>query len=244
MSRSSVPGGQRGLTSAALSTLPSFAPLAVPRKLADDAASALREQILSGGIKLGTHLVEARIATLLNVSRGTVREAFKALAAEGLIQEEPRRGAFVVTLSRADVRDIYGVRSAIEGRAAYLVAERHDETEVANLRDAVDAIAAAAASGDLAATRRADLAFHDRLCSLSGNPRLHDVFRRHVPVLHALLVYDQLAYASPDDVAEQHRPILEAVQAGDPELASRLAIEHCDEACQKVARYFDEPAGD
>ena len=244
MSRSSAPGGQRTLTSAVLSTLPAFAPLAVPRKLADDAAAALREQILSGGIKLGTHLVEARIAALLNVSRGTVREAFKALAAEGLIQEEPRRGAFVVTLSRADVRDIYGVRSAIEGRAAWLVAQRHDESELAELRDAVNAIAAAAASGDLAATRRADLAFHDRLCALSGNPRLHDVFLRHVPVLHALLVYDALGYASPGDVAEQHRPILEAIVAGDPDRASRLAIEHCDEACQKVAPYFDEPAGD
>ena len=97
MSRSSAPGGQRALAPVPMTTLPAFAPLAVPRKLADDAAAALREQILSGGIKLGTHLVEARIAALLNVSRGTVREAFKALAAEGLIQEEPRRGAFVVT---------------------------------------------------------------------------------------------------------------------------------------------------
>lgn len=229
--------------SAAL-TLPAFAPLAVPRTLADDAAAALREQILAGGIKLGTHLVEARIAALLNVSRGTVREAFKALAAEGLIQEEPRRGAFVVTLSRADVRDIYGVRSAIEGRAAWLVADRHDEAELAELRGAVNAIAAAAASGDLAATRRTDLAFHDLLCGLSGNPRLHDVFLRHVPVLHALLVYDALGYASPDDVAEQHRPILEAIEAGDADLASRLAIAHCDEAREKVAPYFDEPAGE
>jgi GntR family transcriptional regulator of gluconate operon len=244
MSRFSAPGGQRAMTSADLATLPDFAPLAVPRKLADDAAAALREQILSGGIKLGTHLVEAKIAALLNVSRGTVREAFKALAAEGLIQEEPRRGAFVVTLSRADVRDIYGVRSAIEGRAAYLVAERHDAAELAQLRNAVDAIGAAAASGDLASTRRADLAFHGLLCNLSGNPRLHDIFLRHVPVLHALLVYDELVYASPDDVAEQHRPILAAIEAGNADVASRLAIEHCDEACEKVAPYFDEPAGE
>jgi GntR family transcriptional regulator of gluconate operon len=244
MSRSSAPGGQRTLTSAAPSTLPAFVPLAVPRKLADDAAAALRDQILSGGIKLGTHLVEARIAALLNVSRGTVREAFKALAAEGLIQEEPRRGAFVVTLSRADVRDIYGVRAAVEGRAAYLVAERHDETELAELAHAVDAIATAAASGDLAETRRSDLAFHDLLCALSGNSRLHEVFLRHVPVLHALLVYDALGYASQDDVAEQHRPILEAIDAGDAELASRRAIRHCDEACERVAPYFDEPGGE
>jgi DNA-binding GntR family transcriptional regulator len=47
---------------------------------------------------------------------------------------------------------------------------------------------------------------------------------------------------SPDDVPDQHRPILDAIRAGDPELASRLVIAHCNEAREQVALYFDEPA--
>ena len=101
--------------------LPQLAPLIAPRKLAEDAATILREQILKGGFRRGTHLVEAKLAVRLGVSRGTIREAFKTLVAEGLIDEEPRRGAFVVTLGASDVREIYELRAAIEGCAARLL---------------------------------------------------------------------------------------------------------------------------
>src|SRR5438477_9433205 len=96
-------------------------PLEVSRSLAEDAADRIREQILGGGFRQGEHLVESRIAQQLNVSRGPVREAFKLLRAEGLLEEEPRRGTFVVRLSSSDVSEIYGLRAAIEGRAARLI---------------------------------------------------------------------------------------------------------------------------
>ncbi len=60
-------------------------PLEVPRSLAEDAADRIREQILAGGFAQGEHLVEAKIADQLNISRGPVREAFKLLRAEGLL---------------------------------------------------------------------------------------------------------------------------------------------------------------
>ena len=97
-------------------------PLQAPRSLAEDAADRIREQILAGGFRQGEHLVEAKIAEQLNISRGPVREAFKLLRAEGLLNEEPRRGTFVVSLSADDVREIYGLRAALEGRAARLIA--------------------------------------------------------------------------------------------------------------------------
>jgi len=100
-----------------------LAPLETPRSLAGDAADRIRESILSGGFRPGEHLVEARIAQQLNVSRGPVREAFKLLRAEGLVEEEPRRGTFVVRLEADDVREIYQLRAAIEGQAARLLTE-------------------------------------------------------------------------------------------------------------------------
>jgi GntR family transcriptional regulator of gluconate operon len=99
-----------------------LAPLTAPRSLAEDAADRIREQILSGGFGQGEHLVEAKIAEQLAISRGPVREAFKLLRAEGLLKEEPRRGTFVVSMSADDVRDIYGLRAALEGRAARTLA--------------------------------------------------------------------------------------------------------------------------
>jgi len=71
-----------------------LAPLETPRSLAGDAADRIRESILSGGFRPGEHLVEARIAQQLEVSRCPVRYAFKLLRADGLVEEEPRRVTF------------------------------------------------------------------------------------------------------------------------------------------------------
>lgn len=220
--------------------LPDLSPLAAPRKLAEDASAILREQILSGGLRRGTHLIEAKLASRLGVSRGTIREAFKALVAEGLIEEEPRRGAFVVTLSRNDVREIYDVRAAIEGRAARLLAGKGDRAALAELVAAVDEIRAAARASDLPAVRRADLRFHERLCALSGNRRLHEIFVRYVPAIQTLLHFDELPYSSLGASADQHQLLLDAIESGDPELASRKLEAHVEEAREQVAAYFEE----
>jgi GntR family transcriptional regulator, gluconate operon transcriptional repressor len=214
-------------------------PLQAPRSLAEDAADRIREQILAGGFTQGEHLVEARIAEQLNVSRGPVREAFKLLRAEGLLMEEPRRGTFVVSLSARDVREIYGLRAAIEGRAARLLATRCEDGAIAGLRDRLEAIESAAAAGDVAAVYRADLAFHEAVCRLSDNARLHEVFERYVPMLRALLHVDERMHESLDVVAGQHRPLFEAIASGDVDGAVASFEAHCDTSGELIASYLD-----
>jgi DNA-binding GntR family transcriptional regulator len=215
-------------------------PLATPRSLAEDAADVIREQILAGGFRRGEHLVEARIARQLHVSRGPVREAFKLLRAEGLVDEEPRRGTFVVTLSAADVREVYDLRAAVEARAARRLAEARDPGAIAELRGLLDRIGQAAASGDRRAVSRNDLAFHEAICRLSGNSRLHAVFVRHAPALHAMLRLDDQLYPRLEDIADQHRPIVDAIAAGDPAAAADACSRHCEEAAALVAGYLEE----
>jgi DNA-binding GntR family transcriptional regulator len=221
----------------------SLKPLQPTRSLAEDAADMIREQILGGGFEQGDHLVEARIAEQLNVSRGPVREAFKLLRAEGLLEEEPRRGTFVVTLAPADVREIYGLRAAIEGRAARVLASTNDPTATAELRGLLNDMDAAVRSGDAAAVFRCDLAFHDGLCRLAGNNRLHEVFLRHVPMLRALLRLDERVYRSLDEVANEHLPLVEAIEAGDPDAAARIAEAHCDHAGDLISAYIEGQRG-
>ena len=120
-----------------------------------------------------------------------MREAFKLLRAEGLLNEEPRRGTFVVSLTADDVREIYGLRAALEGRAARLLARGEDPRRSRALRALADEIDAAVASGDAVAVSRADLAFHEGLCELCGNSRILEVFDRYVPTLRALLRLDE-----------------------------------------------------
>ncbi len=210
-----------------------------PRPLAEDAADVLRTQILAGGLPRGAHLVEARIARQFNVSRGPVREAFKLLRAEGLVEEEPRRGTFVVTLSSVDVREIYDLRAALEGRAARSIARRRDPAALDELRTTLDAIAAAAAAGDVREVARQDLQFHDSICRLSGNARLHSTFQRHVPALQTLIKLDEYLYRSMSEIATQHEPILSALGVGDADGAAAACEAHCDDARDLVADYID-----
>lgn len=214
-------------------------PLEAPRSLAEDAAARIREQILAGGFHQGEHLVEARIAEQLNVSRGPVREAFKLLRAEGLLTEEPRRGTFVVSLSPRDVREIYGLRAVIEGRAARSLAERHDPEVVTGLRARVRAMEEAARSNDVAAVSGEDLAFHDAVCRLSGNARLHEVFERYVPMLRALLRVDERMQGSIEVVAEQHRSLVDAIDSGDAEAAGAEFEAHCHVSGEMIAEYLE-----
>jgi GntR family transcriptional regulator of gluconate operon len=216
-----------------------LAPLEAPRSLAEDAADRIREQILAGGFRQGEHLVEARIAQELKISRGPVREAFKLLRAEGLLEEEPRRGTFVVQLSAGDVREIYGLRAAIEGRAARILALRRDPADSEALRSLIDGIETAVAKGKAAEVFRRDLEFHDGLVRLSGNGRLHEVFTRYVPTLRALLRLDERVYRSLDDAAMQHRPIVDAIESGDVDNATNLAAAHCDHAGELIADYIE-----
>jgi DNA-binding GntR family transcriptional regulator len=210
-------------------------PIDTGRPLAEDAADRIREQVLMGGYRQGQHLVEATIADQLQISRGPVREAFKMLRAEGLLTEQPRRGTFVVSLTPQDVRDIYGLRAAVESAAARLLCREGDVAAVAELDDAVEAIGRAAAEGDAADVARADLAFHEQLCRLSGNARLLETFHRYVPALRGLLRLDERVMPSVDDVADQHRPVVAAIRAGDEDEAVRLVTEHVDEAGQRLA---------
>jgi DNA-binding GntR family transcriptional regulator len=210
-------------------------PLEAPRSLAEDAADRIREQVLAGGFKQGEHLVEAKIAEQLNISRGPVREAFKLLRAEGLLNEEPRRGTFVVSLTAQDVRDIYGLRAALEGRAARLIARSQDPVALSRLRQLADDIDLAVASADAVAVSRADLAFHEGLCELCGNSRVHEVFMRYVPTLRGLLRLDEQVLHSLDEISLQHRPFVEAIEAGDEESAARLLSEHAEHAGELIA---------
>lgn len=214
-------------------------PIDTARSLAENAADRIREQVLIGGYSQGQHLVEAKIADELEISRGPVREAFKMLRAEGLLTEEPRRGTFVVSITSQDVRDIYGLRAAIEGAAAKLLCRAQDPDAIAKLDEAVEAISAAAATGDAGAVAQADLSFHEELCLRSGNVRILETFRRYVPVLRGLLRMDERIMPSIGVVADQHRPVVAAIRAGDEAEAVRLVTEHSERAGEVLATLLE-----
>jgi GntR family transcriptional regulator of gluconate operon len=214
-----------------------------PSTLARQAADVIRERIASGELRGGDRLIEAHIASQLEVSRGPVREALRLLSAEGLVREEPRRGMFVMQLTPNDVRDIYDLRIAIESRAARLLIERGDPGAIASMRALVEELRHVSHGGTEAA--RVDFRFHETVCLMSGNQRLHGVFVRHATELRTLLRLDAEPTAEALDLlVRQHDELTNVVASHDSDAAEASFRRHLEEARERmVARFRDFPMG-
>lgn len=199
--------------------------------LVDAAARVMREEIAAGRWKVGERIpTEPKLAEMLQVSRGTVREAVKTLASAGLLEVRQGAGTFVRAVSdpaetlrrlkRAGLRDNFEVRCALEVEAARLAARRRTEEAIAHLHSLLDARGNWTEGGEKPAFVERDLAFHLALVSAARNPALEELYR-----WFAAAVSDTIAATiegelpEPDEAA--HRAIIDAIAAGDPERAGQ-----------------------
>jgi DNA-binding GntR family transcriptional regulator len=198
------------------------------RSTVDELAETLRNRILGGEIPPGAPLRESSIAQTVGVSRNTVREAFFALVAEGLIRHTPHVGFSVVKLSPEDIADLYRARRVLE--LAALEAISADQPErLKDVESALGDLRRAAGENDAAASYRADLDIHRALVAALGSPRLDAIFAGILTELRlAIIVMDTLS-DFPTLVAE-HEQLVEKIRAGDRAAASALLKQHLDDA--------------
>lgn len=185
-------------------------------------ARRLRDEILDGVRVPGSRLVERDIADALAVSRVPVRDALKALEAEGLVTLRPRTWAIVREFTAGDIADLNEVRSAVEALTFRLVAQRHTRDELARLRATVDAELAAADADDPVGARRAAADFHEVATELSGNHLLREwmqVIRSRMRWLMAQ--HDDLAL-----IAREHEALYDAIARRDIDRVSELSANH------------------
>lgn len=185
-------------------------------------ARILRDDIVLGRRAPGSRLVERDIAAELQVSRLPVREAIRALVGEGIVVARPRTWAVVREFTQRDIQDFGEVREAIETLIFVFAAERHDEAGLARLREAYEREASAAADGDSDGARTAAADFHEIATELAGNEMLSELIGVFVTRLRWL-------FGQHDDLpamAEEHRVILEAMEARDSETLRRIIPLH------------------
>lgn len=132
----------------------------------------VRQAILSGDLQAGSRIDQIQLAEDLNVSLVPVREALKALEAEGFVQILPRRGAFVTATSIADMEDLYFARSLLEGQAAYHAADNLDGTDLLRLHELMGEMDRALNSHDYHAFMEANREFHFRIYAAAHSRHL------------------------------------------------------------------------
>lgn len=187
----------------------------------------IERHIVDGTLAPGDKLNEADWAARLQVSRGPVREAFRALEQAGLVRTEKNRGVFVRTVSLAEADEIYAVRALLEEAACRMLATCIDAGRLAVLRDWLDAMRAALASHDRDAYGRANVAFHDAIVAAAGNAKLYETYRR---LVSELSLFRRAALAVEADAMErslaEHRAILNALASRDAGRAAALMHAH------------------
>ncbi|TDO89710.1 DNA-binding GntR family transcriptional regulator [Enemella evansiae] len=193
-------------------------------------ADELRRRITDRELAPGARLVEHQLAEQLGVSRNPVREAIRVLESEGFVVTVPRRGVVVATLDAQSVTDLFQVRAGLEGMAAELAAGRVAAGEVTV--DALQGVLAearlATESGDVTSVGRLNSEFHAGIVALTGNLLLTEMVR---PVMWRVRwVFRLSAEERAPHSWTEHLGLLEALTAGDPEAARRLAIEHVQKA--------------
>lgn len=197
--------------------------------LVDDAYAAMKEAIRESTFPPGYQASAQEIALRLGMSRTPVHEASLKLQEEGLVRIVPKRGILICALAPDDIREIYDVIVAIEGRAAELVAALPaDERDAiaAALADHTGAMEAALAAGDLTAWGRADAAFHRALIEGARNGRIARIVQTINDQMHrARMLTLRLRGELPQSIADHWR-IVAAIGAGDPVAAHAAARGH------------------
>jgi DNA-binding GntR family transcriptional regulator len=191
-------------------------PAVVARSLRDEVGDVLRQAIWRGDLQPGEHLNEAALADRLGVSRPPLREVIRTLEAEGLVVSRPRRGAYVKQLSGDDVLEIYSVRCTLEAMAAELVIEE-SAPGVSNMLEEklMELEQESVRHADLPDVITIDLQFHRAFVAAAGNSRLLHMWERLVGELRLALSLVPREFYDADFVHRTHRPLVEAIRAGD-----------------------------
>lgn len=194
------------------------------RSLAEVACAEIRRAIREGRVPTGARLTEVDIATWLGMSRTPVREAMRQLQSEGLLLNEPFRGALVMRLDAEDMRQMFAVRELLEPAAASACARQASDTEIRALRQVLQR--EAKVLGNPAALIPLNREFHDLILEAARNQFLSKAIAAVYSLIPLLGDSNLLDEPHARAAHAQHRAILDAIEARDSLQAEAAAREH------------------
>jgi DNA-binding GntR family transcriptional regulator len=211
-----------------------------PALIRDQVANQIREAITDLRLMPGQVLIERELCDTTTASRATVREALRQLESEGLVVATNGRGTIVTTLSPDDARQIYEVRTALEGMAGRLFAERATDAERRALRAALLHLEEVA--DDTRTLSIAKSEFYSVLVAGAQNPELKQILESlNRRVTLARLVSLSKPGRAQESLAEV-KAICDAAVSGDSELTERLCRQHVENAAEAAIPRLSDPA--
>jgi GntR family transcriptional regulator of gluconate operon len=206
--------------------------------LGSKVAAELRAAIAGGHFASGERLIEIDLADRFGVSRGPIRDAFRMLESEGLIESQTQ-GMVVVGIALEDVNELYSLRSTIEEMAIRLLVGRRAQVSFEAMEMCVSRMQKAADEGDPTGFSVADVAFHNEIYRLSGHRRLADVWQQYEPIMMTLL---RLTVSNDQDLnmaTDRHRFLLDLIKNASADAVAADLVEHLEGSRQRMVKVWE-----
>jgi DNA-binding GntR family transcriptional regulator len=201
--------------------------ISIPRAaLHEQVAMRLRQMLVEGEIAPGAKLNERELAQVLQVSRTPLREAIKMLAAEGLVELLPNRGAVAVSLGEQDIMNTFEVMAGLEGLNGELAAQRITAGELAEIKAMHFEMLAAYTRGDLSAYYRINAQIHAAINAAAKNPVLTGTYNQLNARLQALRFRSNQDGEKWKRAVQEHEQMIDALTRHDPAALRAVLISH------------------
>jgi DNA-binding GntR family transcriptional regulator len=201
--------------------------ISIPRAaLHEQVAQRLRQMLVEGRIAPGAKLNERELTEVLQVSRTPLREAIKMLAAEGLVELVPNRGAIAVSLSENDIRDTFEVMAGLEAMSGELAAQRITTEELAEIKAMQFEMMAAYTRRDLSGYYRLNSLIHEAINAAAKNPVLTATYNQVNARLQALRFRSNQDGVKWSRAVKEHEKMVDALAAHDGASMRELLLSH------------------
>lgn len=218
--------------------------IARPETLTEAVANHIRNAIISGVYAPGTALPEVRLATELGTSRGTVREALRALADEGLVDVFPHRGSFVSTITAKKAADIYDLRFVLEPMAVQRAIESGalaTDSVRASIEARLSELRQATEAGDVVGMISVERELHRQLWWPCDNEILREFLSVLMTQTRRMLVHTRPFERDLLHEFEEHRRLVDTVMSGDVAAAIEAIRSHLQQSRSAVLARMNSP---
>lgn len=209
------------------------------RSLHGELVPLLREMIIGGELRPGEKIPEQALCLRFGVSRTPLREALKVLAAEGLLQLSPNRGASVARISPEEIDELFPIMGALEALAGEIACTRLRPGDLARLRAMHEEMVEAYGRREVAPYIRLNRAIHDTLFEIAGNSSLTALYNNLMVRIHSVRY---IARKSPQrwrEAVEDHERMMAALEARDGALLAEILREHLHHKAGMVHEALD-----
>lgn len=196
------------------------------QSLHDELTNSLRGMIFDGDLKPGDKIAERLLCERFGVSRTPLRELLKVLAAEGLVELLPQRGATVAQISAHDIQELFPIMAALEALAGETACDRASDEDISRVQHLHHQMMQTYRNGDEGSYLRLNRSIHEEIFKISDNDTLMSMYQQILRRIHSHRFIVRKSGANWKSAVEDHVCIMEALAARDKRRLSRLLRKH------------------